>query len=934
MTAQTNANPTCPFCHRPNVIWKQKAGQWECNDCEERFAVVPPADRRHKLGDKTARPKSIFFSYGHDSNRELVELFRTDLEKRGHKVWIDWKEIGTWDDWRGSITRGIDRSELTIAFISHHAMRDPGVCRNEIAIAMNRFGTVHLVLLEEDAAGGIPIIATDRQWDDLSQWRAIRDGKVAGVDWERWYEEKLINLIDRLENEATPFADEIAALRQVLSPTSFESRITQHLPGFIGREWVFDAYRNWLDKPDSRLFWIKAGPGVGKSAIAANLVARERSAIVASWFCDAKSAELKNSDHALRSLAFQLALRWDEYRVRLLRQLELGANASEEMQGGARRELGLKNTQDLFRVLFTEPLNGLTWRENKLAIVVDALDEATDSAGQNRITELIAMELERLPAWITFVVTSRPEAAVVARLQGFKPFAIDATDERNLADLHAWYQTNLAGNGALASLASEEQRRIEHLLIERSQGMILYLKLIEEGLREESLTVEDVNRLEAGLPGLHRRYFDSFAHRFGDDYEMEIRPLLRLLLAAGGPLPEDLACAVLEWNREQFLRARNRLGSYVVDSPAGLELFHKTLAEWLTNKASADYFVDPTPARQAIADVLFAELGREENHSLRWENLIVSSLPAWIPGLRQRNEPKNLDNLALLLYAIGYYGEAEPLYRESLALRRAALPAGHPEIGTSLYNLATVLHRSICRYAEAESLYREALNLRRTALPTGHPEIGTILTSLAELLATTGQLVPEVEAKPCYREAEQLFREALDLWRTALPAAHPNITRSLSGLAILLDNTGYYTEAELLFREALNLRRTTLSTGHPDILANLSNLAILLDGTGRSAEAESLLREMIELNRTTHSAGHPSVADGLYELARLLENAGRRAEAELLYREALDLRRTALPTGHPDILKCLLVLAGLSELDGRLDDAELFYREALETDQT
>ena len=49
------------------------------------------------LGDKTKNPKRIFFSYGHDGNRELVDRFKFDLEKRGHTVWIDYKEIGACD---------------------------------------------------------------------------------------------------------------------------------------------------------------------------------------------------------------------------------------------------------------------------------------------------------------------------------------------------------------------------------------------------------------------------------------------------------------------------------------------------------------------------------------------------------------------------------------------------------------------------------------------------------------------------------------------------------------------------------------------------------------------------------------------------------------------------------------------------------------------
>ena len=708
------------------------------------------------------RLKNIFFSYGHDSNRELVELFVDHLEKRGHKVWIDWKEIGVWDDWKGRITRGIDASELTIAFISNHAMRDPGVCRNEIAIAMNRFGSIHLVLLEEEAATQIPVIATDRQWADLSNWRDIREGKVAGVEWERWYEERLINLIERLEGEATTFADETRALRQVLSPASFDSRITQHIPGFVGRQWVFDAYRAWLDNPDSRVFWIKAGPGVGKSAIAANLAARERSAIVANWFCDAKSAELRDPHHALRSLAFQLALRWEDYRVRLLRQLQISANATEEMLQEARKQLGTLNTQDLFSLLLTEPLNGLIWREHKLVIVVDALDEATDESGHNRIAELIGLELDRLPNWLAFVVTSRPEESVITRLQGFKPFEIDAQGQQNLDDLHTWYESNLSKLPVMAALSSTRQDALEKLLLDRSEGMILFLKMVQEGLLEGSLTIDGLDKLQAGLPGLYSRYYASFAQRFGSRYETDIKPLVRLLVAAAGPLPEDLACAVLLWNREQYLAVRNQLGSYVVDSPAGLALFHKTLHEWLTDINSAAFFVDPMPARQALADVLFAELNDEESHAVRWRELIRVWLPQWMKQLQQGHSAEALNTLGSSFEAWGDWREAETLLREALDLRRAALPIAHPDIATSLNNLAGLLYAT-GRFADAERLYREALELRQAALPPGHPAIAASLNNLANLLVATGR----------YADAEPLNLEALNLWCAALPPSHP-----------------------------------------------------------------------------------------------------------------------------------------------------------------
>ncbi|MEI6527888.1 MAG: hypothetical protein WCP62_17805, partial [Planctomycetota bacterium] len=454
---------------------------------------------------------------------------------------------------------------------------------------MNRFGTAYPILLEAGIDQDIPATIRNRNWADLSQWQAIR----VGTNWDGWYEEKLWTLIDKIESKATQFAVETHVLRETLQPSSFESKITQHVPGFIGREWVFDAYSQWVDDhPDSRLFWVKAGPGFGKSAIAANLVHHQRGTVVASWFCDAKSSELNDPNSALRSIAFQLALRLEGYRARLLRTLVVSAESSDDECDEARKRFASRSTPDLFRLLLAEPMAGLIPEESKLVVVIDALDEATDEQGNNRIVDLIGNDLATLPAWLGLVVSSRPEANVVNHLMGFKPFEIDAQDSRNLADLRNWYKAHLGRRPELCDLSSEKQLDFQDLLVERSGGMILYLKMVEEGFREHSLTVSQLDGLEAGLPGLCRFYSNSFKRRYHIAYENSIKPLLRLLIAAGGPLPEDLACAVLGWNSEQFLACRNQLGSYAIETPAGFELFHQTLGEWLIGKDSGPFHLD------------------------------------------------------------------------------------------------------------------------------------------------------------------------------------------------------------------------------------------------------------------------------------------------------------------------------------------------------
>ena len=596
--------PTCPHCSSPDTTWKPKAAKWECRTCEERFEREAPfgeASAPAPLSTKADKPKRIFFSYGHDANRELVDRFKADLEARGHHVWIDYKEIGSWDDWKGSITRGIHNAQMAVAFLSVHSTRDPGVCRNEVAMALQHFGKVYPVLVEEMPIESIPVTIAHLQWPDLSRWQEYRDQE--DLDFERFYEEKFLEIVSRVEGEAGRFASEAEVLRRALNPSGFEGRFARYLDGFTGREWVFDAYEHWLDQqPSSRVFWVKAGPGFGKTALAVQMANRHRAAIVGTWFCDHQSVELRDPLRALQTIAYQLALRWDDYRVRLLPRLGLFADTAPERIEEARKELAKKNLNDLFSFLISEPMAGLIWREHKLVILVDALDEATEPDGTNPLASLISGRFLELPEWIGFVVTSRPDASVVPYLQGFKPFAIEAGDDRNTADLQSYCSAQIG-----PMLPAPDRERLCNLLVEKSEGMMLFLRLVLEGLREGTLQPSGLDTLESGLPGLHSRYHAAFEARFRKDFQENVQPLLRLVMAAPGSIPLDLAAEVLGWDRESTVRARSLIGSFLVEDSTGLSLFHKTLGDWLVNTSIGVFYTDKSTVIYTLADLLWRD---------------------------------------------------------------------------------------------------------------------------------------------------------------------------------------------------------------------------------------------------------------------------------------------------------------------------------------
>lgn len=117
----------------------------------------------------------IFLSYGHDRNEEIVIRIKADLEARGHVVWFDKSHIRFGQDWRRSITDGLLESNRVVFVLSKHSVREPGVCLDEVAIAIEvAGGNIYPILVEREQDVQPPQSISHIQWLDMQDWRARR----------------------------------------------------------------------------------------------------------------------------------------------------------------------------------------------------------------------------------------------------------------------------------------------------------------------------------------------------------------------------------------------------------------------------------------------------------------------------------------------------------------------------------------------------------------------------------------------------------------------------------------------------------------------------------------------------------------------------------------------------------------------------------------
>jgi CHAT domain-containing protein/Tfp pilus assembly protein PilF len=281
-------------------------------------------------------------------------------------------------------------------------------------------------------------------------------------------------------------------------------------------------------------------------------------------------------------------------------------------------------------------------------------------------------------------------------------------------------------------------------------------------------------------------------------------------------------------------------------------------------------------------------------------------------------EAKRLTADAERLYAQGKYDQALPLAQRALAVREKALGPDHPDVATSLNDLAE-LYEAKGDYARAEPLHLRALAIREKALGPFHPQVAATVNNLAELYRAKGD----------YARTEAFHLRALAILEKAFGPSHPNVARSLNNLALLYKTKGDSARAEPLYLRALAIREKALGPDHTDVAQTLNNLAQLYQSNGDYARAEPLYLRAVAIFEKALGPSHPDVARLLNNLAELYRTEGVPARAEPLQLRAVAIFEKALGPDHPDFATCLANLALVYHDEGDLAHAEPLHVRSL-----
>ena len=330
------------------------------------------------------------------------------------------------------------------------------------------------------------------------------------------------------------------------------------------RQWFFDKLSRWFSDEESKVMILTAGPGIGKSVLAAKVceLYKESGQLAGYHFCDYRKTNCAKPSSILQSLASQMCDNVFGFRDKLTEILQ--------------REHSGDSLSDVNFLLLNEPLHSLDICEPML-IVLDALDE-TSTGDKSEFLELISDEFLELPNWIKILITSRPELPVRKKLGHFKPLEIRADSNDQKKDVEYFICESLPMPNINEDIIST--------LIGKCNGSFLYAYYMVNELREMHVKGESIvtDFVLKGISGFYSKQFERLRKSLQRHKPGILHSFVNVVAASKAPLPIKLLVKCMGLSDEDYeIRSAivNNLSEILPVYDDSLTAYHKSLTDWL-----------------------------------------------------------------------------------------------------------------------------------------------------------------------------------------------------------------------------------------------------------------------------------------------------------------------------------------------------------------
>ena len=447
-----------------------------------------------------------------------------------------------------------------------------------------------------------------------------------------------IKNVEAVRKDEESRSDEL--LNKYLVWCNFQTEIELYYEKFTKgtREWVFKEFSAWFDDKNSktRAFIISGLAGMGKSVIAAAICKKFAEHIAASHFFQYNNSQYDNPKIILQSVAWQVCQVLPAYKKAL----------TKKFSGNLGRSLNDMDINGLFSILFKEPFSVIADHGKTILIVLDAVDESGNN-GRDDLALLISSHFHKLPSYIRFLITTRPEKNLIDKFEKLNPLYIHGNDPRNLFDLKMVLQERISGGNA-------PKTDLVDRLAEKSDGLMLYAFFVSEIYNDDPTTFT-IGNLPNGIEEHYEGYFRRLESELGllEISEDKFFSLLSALAVSMEPLPDAFVETLfgIENCRRKIKRVRKAISSLLtINEDKSISFFHKSLRDWLVDHSDHNYSVDVQDGHKILFDLCVSKLDELKVSGVtdvdKTSAAIKYSVKYWISHLLNRPEdPGKLDRL-------------------------------------------------------------------------------------------------------------------------------------------------------------------------------------------------------------------------------------------------------------------------------------------------
>ena len=366
------------------------------------------------------------------------------------------------------------------------------------------------------------------------------------------------------------------------------------------RKWLFAVINSWFHAPgDSRASVLLGDAGVGKSVIAGALAkrAQDDEYLGAAYFCRHNDETRNDPRNLLGTIACQLC--------------KCSVQYSNIVGGDVGVRMTLADSKlsilGLFTKLLQEPLGKCAPCEQRKLVIIDALDE-TEYKSRDDFLDLVMHRFPRLPKWLLFFITSRPEDTVQFTLKNYNPCV-----------------KICAGYGKHLNVYQQHEQDIKRFLEKRvdfsrlpypvqdvtkkCNGLFLYAFFMVKVLNN-SVCSGSVGELTEIFPGDIDDFFhDNFKRIFDKVGEDLFGTLFGCLVASPSPLPRSFISFLLRREKSHLDEQEviDTVSIFLVHRASDLTFafLHNLVPAWLTDRNKARrFFVNSTKAREYLKEIV------------------------------------------------------------------------------------------------------------------------------------------------------------------------------------------------------------------------------------------------------------------------------------------------------------------------------------------